>query len=355
MQFKKGDKVRFLNDVGGGVVVETLDARTYLVRNEEGFELPTAETELLLDIPIEKALEGAMPLPSAQDVAAPKAEVKTKPRVQVPLRGASHGGLGLHLGFQAEDESDPAEGPFRVYVINASSYSCFVTLSRLKGVHATTFFAGKVAPDSARQVKAIEVHELEEYRKVLLQALYYSDTPCEIPPPESSEITVNPARFSRPGSFQENAFLPCSLLLISVRDTQREAMLQSLVAERVEQAKAEKEAAVKPHKRKPAEQPEEVVIDLHMHALTDTDESGVSARDMLAYQLRRFERTLDDALANPRVRRVVAIHGVGNGRLRGEVVRTLRSKYPMCEYQDASFKEYGYGATMVMLRRNENK
>lgn len=353
MRFQKGDRVRFLNDVGGGVVVEMLDARTYLVRNEEGFELPTAEAELLLDMPLEKALEGASPLPSERESPVARVEPAPKPRVQVPLRGEAQGGVGLHVGFQAEDESDPAEGPFRMHIINASRYSCFVTMSRLRGTQAVTFFAGKVEPHSARQVKVVEVHALEEYRKLLLQALYYSDTPAELPQPEASELTVNPARFSRPGSFQENLFLPCSLLLISVRDTQREAMLKAVVAERIEQAKMEKEAA-KPSKPEPTQRAEEVVIDLHMHALTDVDDSGVSARDMLAYQLRRFEHTMDESLASPHVRRVVAIHGVGNGRLRGEVLRTLRSKYPMCTYQDASFKEYGYGATMVMLRRNGN-
>lgn len=355
MRFKKGDKVRFLNDVGGGVVVATLDARTYMVRNEEGFELPTAEAELLLDMPIEKAMEGAAPIPPVRGPEVAHAPAAEKTSAQIPLQGQSHGGVGLYVGFQAEDESDPAEGPFRVYVINASRYSCFVTLSRMQGVLATTFFAGRLAPSAARQVKTIAVHELEEYRKVLLQAAYYSATPNELPPMEASELTVNPARFSRPGSFQENPFLPCSLLLISVRDTQREAMLQSLVAERVEQAKAEKTVESKPSRPKPTEHQEQVVIDLHMHALTDVDDKGVSARDMLTYQLRRFEHAMDDALANPHVRRVVAIHGVGNGRLRSEVVRVIRSKYPACEYQDASFKEYGYGATMVMLRRHPNR
>ncbi len=360
MRFNKGDKVKFLNDVGGGVVVEILDARTYLVRNPEGFEIPTAEGEMILDLPMEKAMEGALPLPQAREedntaaaAAAPKEAAK--PRVQIPLREGKRDGLGLYVGFQPEDELDPVAGPFRVHIINASPYSCYATLGRMQGAVVTTLFAGKVEAHSARQVKVVEVHELEEYRKLLLQVLYYSNTPCQLPSPESVELSVTPARFSRPGSFQENAFLPCSLLLIAVRDTQREALLHSLVAERVEQAKEEKERASQPPKVKRAEHKEEVVIDLHMHALTDRDDKAVSAQDILAYQLRCFEHTMDEALANLEVKRVVAIHGVGNGRLRSEVVRELKRKYPMCEYQDASFKEYGYGATMVLLRRKGEK
>ncbi|MBN2261553.1 MAG: Smr/MutS family protein, partial [Prolixibacteraceae bacterium] len=52
-----------------------------------------------------------------------------------------------------------------------------------------------------------------------------------------------------------------------------------------------------------------------------------------------------------RVKRVVFIHGVGNGVLKQEIAKRLSSKYARFQFQDASFKEYGFGATMVILRR----
>jgi dsDNA-specific endonuclease/ATPase MutS2 len=42
---------------------------------------------------------------------------------------------------------------------------------------------------------------------------------------------------------------------------------------------------------------------------------------------------------------------VGNGVLKQEITKKLKSKYSKFNFQDASFKEYGYGATMVILRR----
>lgn len=347
MKFSKGDRVRFLNDVGGGVIVEVLDANTYLVRDSAGFEIPTAGGELLLDLPMGRTRSAPR-----QEQAEASPSVPAKPQQQLPLRTATSDGLGLHVGFQAEDEKDPAVGPYRVYIINASPYTCYATLGRMEGAQTATFFAGRVEPNAARQVKRLAVWELEGYRLLLLQAIYYSDGPCRLPQPEVAELEVNPVRFGRPGAFQENLFLPCSLLLISVRDTQREALLHSLVAERVEQAKRGKNDARKPQPVKSGGGGEEVVIDLHMHVLTDRDDTGVSAQDILAYQMRRFDHAMQDALASPQVRRLVAIHGVGNGRLRHEVVSSLRRNYPQCSYQDASFKEYGYGATMVLLRRS---
>jgi dsDNA-specific endonuclease/ATPase MutS2 len=48
-------------------------------------------------------------------------------------------------------------------------------------------------------------------------------------------------------------------------------------------------------------------------------------------------------------KKIVFIHGVGNGKLKHELRRILDAEYKNLRYQDASFKEYGFGATMVLL------
>lgn len=47
MAFKIGDKVKFLNDIGGGVINKIIDARTVVVLTEDDFEIPTIITELV--------------------------------------------------------------------------------------------------------------------------------------------------------------------------------------------------------------------------------------------------------------------------------------------------------------------
>ena len=37
--------------------------------------------------------------------------------------------------------------------------------------------------------------------------------------------------------------------------------------------------------------------------------------------------------------------------IRYELRKTLDTKYPDLKYQDASFAEYGYGATLVIIRK----
>ena len=48
--------------------------------------------------------------------------------------------------------------------------------------------------------------------------------------------------------------------------------------------------------------------------------------------------------------KLVFIHGKGDGVLRKSIEQELRRKYKTCIFQDASFKEYGYGATMVIVK-----
>jgi dsDNA-specific endonuclease/ATPase MutS2 len=51
------------------------------------------------------------------------------------------------------------------------------------------------------------------------------------------------------------------------------------------------------------------------------------------------------------VKKIVFIHGVGDGVLKNELRRELGRKYPKYPYQDASFREYGFGATMAILKK----
>jgi dsDNA-specific endonuclease/ATPase MutS2 len=71
---------------------------------------------------------------------------------------------------------------------------------------------------------------------------------------------------------------------------------------------------------------------------------------MLEIQLEKVESEMNAAIRQ-NVKRVVFIHGLGQGVLKQEVANLLKSKFPKYYFQDASFKEYGYGATMVILRK----
>lgn len=92
---------------------------------------------------------------------------------------------------------------------------------------------------------------------------------------------------------------------------------------------------------------EVIEIDLHANALLDTM-SGLSATDIKDYQMKIFRQTMEQ-YKRDHGRRIVFIHGNGDGVLRKAILTELKYSYKTCRHQDASFQEYGFGATMVTI------
>lgn len=91
-----------------------------------------------------------------------------------------------------------------------------------------------------------------------------------------------------------------------------------------------------------------IEIDLHIGELLD-DTKGMSNSEILNYQLDKFREVLEQ-YKNKREQRIVFIHGKGDGVLRKALLEELKRKYPNFRHQDASFQEYGFGATMVTIK-----
>ena len=90
-----------------------------------------------------------------------------------------------------------------------------------------------------------------------------------------------------------------------------------------------------------------IEVDLHIEKLLETT-VGMDNAAILKYQLGVFRKTMD-AYKKCKKQRIVFIHGKGEGVLRKAVIDELRLRYPHCTYQDASFQQYGFGATMVTI------
>ena len=89
-------------------------------------------------------------------------------------------------------------------------------------------------------------------------------------------------------------------------------------------------------------------VDLHIQTLVESHED-MKPGEILEVQMSRFTTALEGAI-RAKSRKLVFIHGVGNGRLKHKIRKTIEREYPRLQYQDASFKEYGYGATMVIIK-----
>jgi DNA-nicking Smr family endonuclease len=119
------------------------------------------------------------------------------------------------------------------------------------------------------------------------------------------------------------------------------------MAERIDRDKG-KGASINNSGRAPkrVEDPNTMEVDLHLHKLVE-NEAALSDGEKLSFQLDYFERMLNTAIRE-RKRRVVVIHGVGEGILREEVRKVLQY-YEGCRFDDADPRRYGHGATSIEI------
>ncbi len=95
------------------------------------------------------------------------------------------------------------------------------------------------------------------------------------------------------------------------------------------------------------ESPDEIEVDLHIENLIDTHK-GMGNAQILNVQMANFKRELNVAMRK-KIRKLIVIHGVGEGVLKAEIRKELNYHYPSMEYHDADYRKYGYGATEILI------
>lgn len=98
--------------------------------------------------------------------------------------------------------------------------------------------------------------------------------------------------------------------------------------------------------QKPKRQQPAMEVDLHIHQLTDKT-THLSNFEMLNMQLEHSRKKIEFAISK-RIKRIVFIHGVGQGVLKAEL-QTLFRRYDKIEFYDADYQKYGLGATEIYI------
>ena len=352
-----GDKVRFLNDVGGGTVTKIIDKRTVAVQTDDGFEIPSLESELvvigqsdekLLSIIPDKETSGTKTVSKKPTNAASSDIKKNSEPVRKEVTDPQGNAVGLYLAFVPENPSKISNSSQNLYIINDSDYRVFYSLSVWNQSNVTPIKSGILLPDSKELVKNYGNNELNNHFIINIQSLFFKNTQFTIQQPEYLDININPVKLCKDSSFIENDFFEENAYLISIADSKREVILNTITDEAINDLIKLKDKAIKQKPKKELQSDLEEV-DLHIQELVD-DFQSMSAGEIIKTQLARFETTLEGGIRSSSTKKMVFIHGLGNGKLKHEIRKILETKYSKLKYQDASFKEYGYGATLVYIR-----
>lgn len=367
MKLKIGDRVRFLNDVGGGVVTRIIDKRTIAVENEDGFEVPVLETEVLLvDNRGDSNLVSSLPPESdsgfkpelkkgdketfKENFHSENSSIVSQTHFLDQSEGVDELGdlLGLYFAFLPENNSSPADSNQYLYLINDSSYRVFYVISEWDSLESLKpLKAGIITPDTKEEITYFAKEKLNTDLALNIQTVFFKNTSFKPQQPDFFNISIHASKFYKRGSYIENDFFDEVAMLITIADTKKQELVKSLTSSAINKSIESKDAPkIKPTKATIAN--EIVEIDLHIHELVDNT-SNLTPTEILDIQMARFKISLETAIKT-KSSKIVFIHGVGNGKLKYELRKELEKSYPKFRYQDASFREYGYGATMVYLK-----
>lgn len=353
MQVAIGCKVRFLNDVGGGEVIRFLDKRTAIVRTFDGFEIPTLISELVVVEPAsDLQLQNTPYQEIGQDVSDHKVKSKTTDLKRTETAKETVDGEGddisLIVALVPSNPSALQQSSFDLFLVNDSTYRIFYVFSFLTNQMLSPLSSGILQPDTKILVKQLSPEDVGKLQVVNLQAIYFKNITFKPFQPEYYEIELNPIKLYKRGNFVPNDFFDTDAYIVTIASSKRELMIRHLTDKAISDAIRQKDKPNPVIENKKVE-PEIEEVDLHIHQLVD-NWNGLTPGEILKIQMARFETALEGGLKSTRTKRMIFIHGVGNGKLKFEITKLLSSKYPKLRYQDASFKEYGFGATMVFLR-----
>lgn len=212
---------------------------------------------------------------------------------------------------------------------------------------------GLIEPNTKLLLEEFEKSELNDRERVAVQLVAFKDNRSfAMKPAANVEIRIDTVKFYKLHTFQPTDFFDTPALVYDVVRNDAPARQVYVSAEDLQDALMQKKATDGPSRPrtivKRGGKNEIIEIDLHIGELLD-DTRGMSNSEILNYQLDKFREVMEQ-YRNKREQRIVFIHGKGDGVLRKALLDELKRKYPTCKTQDASFQEYGFGATMVTVK-----
>lgn len=363
MGIKQGDRVRFLNSVGGGIVTK-IDSGIAHVEDEDGFITPVLLKELVV---ISETSSKTIPSSSVAQTIVESIEWGKEERMDntsahelPPFVETPEGEkLNILLAFLPNDIKKLSETSFDTYLINDSNYwLSFIYLSKESVDDKWNLrYVNTIEPGTQLFIEEIEKHNLTSINRICFQFIAFKrDKAFLAKRPYTIEEKIDLTKFFKLHCFTQGEYFDEEVLTVElVKDDKPVQRIKTVELKKLEEEALHKKASdLKPPVRRIKKRTLEndplapLVVDLHIEELVDNIR-GMTAADILNRQVDEF-RYVMDANRQHKGKKIVFIHGKGEGVLRNALLKELNHSYKGNEVQDASFREYGFGATQVIIR-----
>lgn len=341
-----GDKVRFLDEVGQGKVTR-IHGNIVYVYTDDGFEIPVNSKQLVV---IEKNSQPQKNrvLNDAEIMNYNFAEREENAFEEddfSPLNENTSDTLtnDIFLAFVHEEGLNDEE--LNLYLINDSYNNLTFCLFNRKLTHHEFMDTALLEAGSKLFIKQLTKEEIVQIASYTIQGILYKPNDKNVGKILNKELKVNALYLLNNNYFKENDFFdePAFLYSILLSEKNQQLIKQQKIEQDIKENQPITPKAI-------IDKPELVEVDLHIQELID-DYKDLTPTEMLQLQLAHFRKKMEENILLPNVKKIVFIHGVGNGTLKLELRRILSREYAHYDYQDASYQEYGFGATMVILRK----
>lgn len=378
---KIGDKVRFLFDKGGGTIA-AIKGNIVMVEDEDGFQIPTPINEVVADASQEnystsKMVEAMRRQEERSKALAPDgrsmkallndgmndtadAEPDYDPSARdisfkLPAEERKGGNLlSAYLAFVPIDIKQMTNTQFETYLVNDSNYYLQYTYLSAENNSWTLRAQGVLEPNTKEYIEEFSQRDVNALSRVCIQMVAFKrDKPFTLKPVINLQMRIDQVKFYKLHTFQPNDFFEQPALLYTIIENDKMARSMNIDANELKEemyAKPEQLEQLQSISTKPIRQGLEdaLVIDLHAEKLLDST-GGLSSADILNYQLDHFRKVMKKH-RHEKGKKIIFIHGKGEGVLRHAIIHELNYRYRPCTYQDASFQEYGYGATQITIK-----
>ncbi|MDR0754097.1 MAG: DUF2027 domain-containing protein [Prevotellaceae bacterium] len=367
MKCNTGDKVRFLNDTGGGTVVGFKSKTIVIVRDSDGFDIPTPISEIVVISEnnekkiIDEYTTEVVETYKKSDISKPNRikentqkniddteDVNNKITVEDEDNDGSE--FEIALGFLPDASSNPANDDLQIYMINDSSYRMFYTAGKYKQSLVEPIKSGEMESDSKEFIGMLSQKEIAEMPVFQINFILFKNRDYTPQAVRQMDFHLNSVKFLNSKIFTENDFFEQKAFIYILASSRKmpNDYINSISDSDIKKSQKNRNDVPR-EKMQSARRSEIEEIDLHIESLID-NKDNLGNGEILKLQIDRFTIALDLGIS-ARTRRMVFIHGTGNGKLKYEIRRLLDTQYAgKVRYQDASFKEYGYGATMVYIK-----
>ena len=368
---KIGDKVRFLSEVGGGRVAGFQGKNIVLVEDEDGFQVPMQINEVVVIgqenydtshvVEVKQKQTTPQPLPTEKGAYTSPADNSNGNGTYPPSsKGATGGGsverkggdqLSAYLAFVPMNVKELMQTRFETYFVNDSNYYLRFTYMTVENNSWQLRSTMEVEPNMKVFIEEFGREDLNGMERVAIQLVAYKrEKSFLLKPAVDVQLRIDPVKFYKLHTFQDNDFFEQPALVYTIIENDKAARPLVVDAQQLKANLYQKadEPKARPLVTPPRNPGDPVVVDLHASELLDNT-NGLSPTDILNYQLDTFRKTLKE-YEKQKGTKIIFIHGKGEGVLRKALLNELQYRYKSYTYQDASFREYGYGATQVTIK-----